>query len=71
MLTAISDIHKLIRHHRKAAKMTQQALADALGVSWGCVAKWEGGQRTPSLVRLSAIAEALGVEVRLFSRASA
>lgn len=36
-----------IRHCRKAAKKTQAALADALGVARRTVEGWEAGNRTP------------------------
>lgn len=48
---------------RKAKGFTQQALADALGLTQGAVAHWESGRRQPPLAMLRRIAEALGVQV--------
>lgn len=41
-----------VRELRKAAGMTQQALAEQLGVTVPTVSKWELGQRTPELEKV-------------------
>ena len=38
-----------IKHFRKSAKMTQEQLAEAMGVSISAVYKWESGQSSPEL----------------------
>ncbi len=38
-----------IRSFRKQRKLTQEKLADALGVTVGAVYKWESGQSQPEL----------------------
>lgn len=48
---------------RKDKGMTQQALAQAVGLTQGAVAHWESGRREPSLAMLRKIARALGVQV--------
>lgn len=48
---------------RKDKGMTQQALAQAVGLTQGAVAHWESGRREPSLAMLRKIAKALGVQV--------
>lgn len=49
---------------RKSRGFTQQALAQAVGLTQGAVAHWESGRRQPPLAMLRKIAEALGVDVR-------
>lgn len=51
-----------IREAREQAGMTQETLAERLGVSRQAVSKWEMGNAEPSLENLSALAEILGVE---------
>lgn len=49
---------------RKSKGVTQQTLAQAVGVTQGAVAHWESGRRQPPLAMLRKIAEALGLDVR-------
>lgn len=51
-LTAIQD-------YREKSGMTQQELADVLGVTQGAVANWENGIRKPDIFMLKKIADAL------------
>ncbi len=46
-----------IRKHRKNRKMTQEQLAEALGVSVGAVYKWEAGLSFPELNLIVEIAD--------------
>ncbi len=48
---------------RQAANMTQERLAEAVGVSRQTVAKWESGETSPDLEHAAALAEALGCTV--------
>lgn len=48
----------LVRH-RKAAGYTQEALADALGVTRGALGMWEIGKAWPSAALLPKIADLL------------
>lgn len=48
---------------RKDKGLTQQALAEAVGLTQGAVAHWESGRRQPPVAMLRKIAEALGVPV--------
>lgn len=50
-------IHENIRSIRKERQMTQEALAEAMGVSCAAVSKWEKGQCVPDLVTLMALAD--------------
>lgn len=46
-----------IRTHRKEMGLTQEQLAEALGVTVGAVHKWEAGKTTPELTMLVQIAQ--------------
>ena len=46
-----------IRMFRKQRKLTQEKLAEALGVTVGAVYKWESGQSTPELDLIVALAD--------------
>jgi transcriptional regulator with XRE-family HTH domain len=50
-----------LREIRAAAGLTQQELADAVGVKREQVARWEGGRGDPTWTRVLALAAALGV----------
>lgn len=50
-----------IRHHRRAQGMTQEALAEAVGVSIETVGKIERGVAAPSFDTVERIAAALGL----------
>ena len=46
---------------RRAAGMTQERLAEALGVSFAAVSKWERGAATPELGLIADMAELFDV----------
>ena len=48
-----------IQKYRTAAGLTQEALAEILGVTQSAVAMWEGGDRKPNIFILKRIAVAL------------
>lgn len=52
-----------IAEERKKAGLTQQGLAEAVGVTQGAVAHWESGRREAPVPMLRKIAKALGIEV--------
>ena len=52
-----------ISRYRKAAGLTQEALAKRLGITFQAVSKWETGQTVPDTVLLPTLAGALGVSV--------
>lgn len=54
---------------RAAAGMTQQALADKLGILRSNIANWETGQSLPLAALLPALAEALGCTIDELFRA--
>ena len=51
----------VIRHYRNQAGLSQQQLADSVGVSKGFISALEGGRSVPSLDMLVQLAEALNV----------
>ena len=62
------DIHvgKRLRHRRWMVGMTQGELADALGIRFQQVQKYETGSNRVSASRLWDIAQALGVPIAYF-----
>ena len=54
---------------RKEQSMTQEALAQRLGLSFQAVSKWENGQSCPDIALLPVLADIFGVSVdQLFGR---
>lgn len=54
---------KMIRESRMKKKMTQQALADAIGVSATAVSKWENGHSLPDITMLEPLSSALDISI--------
>ena len=52
-----------IRNFRKKNDLTQEALADRLGVTYQSISRWENGNTYPDLELIPAIAEVLAVTV--------
>ena len=52
-----------IRNYRKKNDLTQEALADRLGVTYQSISRWENGTTYPDLELIPAIAEVLSVTV--------
>jgi len=57
------EVSERIRQFRKAGKISQERLAEALGVTRQAVSKWESGQSEPDVDRLVAISAVFGVTV--------
>ena len=57
----VSVFGACLKQAREAKQMSQEALAEALGVSRTMVQKWERGECHPTVNRLQTIASALGV----------
>lgn len=53
---------EVLKQHREGCKMTQEFVAEALGVSRQAVSKWESGKSDPSTTNLIALAKLFGVE---------
>jgi transcriptional regulator with XRE-family HTH domain len=61
-----AEVGKLIRHHRKRAKMTMQYLASRLGITYQQVQKYETGVNRIAAGRLMEVAEILEVPLSNF-----
>ena len=57
------SIGENIRSYRKKNDLTQEALADRLGVTYQSVSRWEKGATYPDLELLPAISEIFGISV--------
>ena len=53
-----------IKFHRTRCKMTQEFVAEHLGVSRQAVSKWESGTSDPSTSNLMALAKLFGVSAK-------
>lgn len=53
---------EVLRRYRDKAALSQQDLADSIGVSKGFISALEGGRSVPNLDRLVQIADALQVD---------
>lgn len=53
---------EVLKQHRLDCKMTQEFVAETLGVSRQAVSKWESGTSAPSTTNLMALAKLFGVE---------
>jgi len=62
------DLHvgRRIRQRRKAVNVTQEALADALGLTFQQIQKYERGSNRVSASKLYQIASTLGVPINYF-----
>ena len=58
-----TEIGQTMRQLRKAKKMTQDALAEKLGVATANISRYESGQQGIEIDKLPVLAEALGVSV--------
>ncbi len=58
-----SDFASRLKAVRKDAGLTQQTVADRIGISLRNYAAYEGGEKSPELSRLPSVAKALGVSV--------
>lgn len=58
-----NNLNKNISELRKAAGLTQEALASKLGLSYQAVSKWENGLSCPDVLLLPKLAEIFGVSI--------
>lgn len=66
----MNDIGGKLKTLRKGRKLTQQELADRLGVTRATVSNYEVGRRTPHLSELQRFAEFYGVDLSYFGVAT-
>ena len=64
----VSDLIKQFQRRRYDLGLTQPAVDQLIGVAPGLVAKWEIGNRKPTLFNAYCWAEALGCEIKLESK---
>ena len=57
------ELGKKIRHLRFKAKLTQEQLANKLGIGPQSVSKWENGASMPDITTLPLLAETFGVTI--------
>ena len=55
------SLGEAIKYHRTRCKMTQEFVAESIGVSRQAVSKWESGAADPSTSNLLALAKLYGV----------
>ncbi len=58
----IQSLGEVLKAHRMRCKMTQEFVAEAIGVSRQAVSKWESGAADPSTMNLIAVAKLYGLE---------
>ncbi|WP_051199061.1 helix-turn-helix domain-containing protein [Butyrivibrio hungatei] len=56
-------LHENIKRLRRERNLTQEKLAEILGVTVGAVSKWENGNNTPDIVMLATIASFFDVSI--------
>ena len=63
------DFSEIISGHRRKLGLTQEGLAQKLGVTNQAVSKWESGQSCPDIALLPALADIFGITLdQLFGR---
>ena len=71
MTPTYEDLGLSIKTARLSKKLTQEEVAERIGVSVTTVSNWETGLNNPSLQKAAAMADMLGVSIdRLAGRAS-
>ena len=58
---AVESLAKALTGHRERCRLTQEFVAEAIGVSRQAVSKWETGAADPSTANLLALAKLYGV----------
>ncbi|WP_417229203.1 helix-turn-helix domain-containing protein [Thermophilibacter sp.] len=61
-VAARRSLGEVLRDHRERCKMTQELVAEKLGVSRQAVSKWEQGKTEPSTTNLVKLARLYGVD---------
>jgi len=57
------SLGEMLKSHRTRCKMTQEFVAESLGVTRQAVSKWESGTTDPSTSNLIALAKLYGISV--------
>ena len=61
-VAARRSLAEVLRSHRERCKMTQEFVAEQIGVSRQAVSKWESGASEPSTTNLIKVARLYGVD---------
>lgn len=69
-LRAARTLGEALRERRIACGMTQEFVAEVLGVTRQAVSRWEGGRSDPSTSNLIAVARLYGVPAEELSRSA-
>jgi len=64
------DLGRLLREKRSAARLTQQDVAQVLGLHPNTVARWEGGGGLETVAKFFDALDACGVTVKVVSELS-
>lgn len=56
-------LEEQIKHYRKQAGLSQEKMAEKIGVSRQAITKWENGTGTPDIVNLMEIADLFQISV--------
>ena len=56
-------LEEQIKHYRKQAGLSQEKMAEIIGVSRQAITKWENGSGTPDIANLMAIADLFQISV--------
>jgi transcriptional regulator with XRE-family HTH domain len=64
------DLGSIIRSHRKKYQLTQQQLADKLGISYQLLQKYEYNKCRPSLERMFDITQVLEIDMNIIRNKS-
>ena len=65
------SLSEILRENRLRCKMTQEFVAESLGVSRQAVSKWENGSSDPSTSNLIALAKLYGISAQEILRSAA
>lgn len=61
----MDNLRNILLKYRQLNKITQESLANKIGVSRNCIANWETGRTKPTAEKYYIIANKLGVDVNL------
>ena len=68
--TAVESLAKALKGHRERCRMTQEFVAESIGVSRQAVSKWETGAADRSTANLLALAKLYGVSLEELLRSA-
>lgn len=57
------ELGNLLKEAREQKGISQQTLADKIGITRNCIGNWETGRRSIDIIQLYKICDCLGLEV--------